>query len=231
MNKQVENEVKNYKPKPPRITGITTINHSMRVEMGLGVIEYVLMDGIINLKKQNKPVTVQSVFIRTGLIEQEQGLALEYLVKKGYIFPEQAADGSPVLSDRWNSFFKSIEAEFDDFWTKDGKVCWQGSKTKAQSLYAAARKKYPREHIIKQRDEYFRYLDLLLKSQGFARAKMQATRFLGPQDDLNQDWTGYCKQEEAKIKKEQEIPEPAEDPSPSVKTKEERMRKYEDQGS
>ena len=38
--KTMGNEVKDYKSKPPSIKGVTTINHALRVEMGLGPMEY-----------------------------------------------------------------------------------------------------------------------------------------------------------------------------------------------
>jgi len=219
------NIVTDYKSKPPRITGVITINHARRVEMKLGPLEYILMETVAYFIKEHKPITVSTIFVRTGLIENEQKWGLQILIKKGYIFPPKTEDLQPKMSDKWDSFFRSIEDEFEDFWSKGGKVCWQGPKGKTQSLYVAARKAYEKDYLLKQRDEYFRFLDLVLKSQQFNRAKMMATVFLGPQERFTEDWTEYCKQEEEKIKKDEAIPEAAED-TPSTKTKADRMEKY-----
>ena len=218
------NPVKEYKTKPPRIEGTTTINHALRVKMGLGCMEYVLMDAIVWLKDRKKLVTDVSVYIRTGLVPDEQVMTLEMLVKKGFVYPTAEADGTPALSDKWKSFFTSIEDEFAEFWTKDGKVCWPGSKPKAMELYVNARKKATKEFILEKRDAYFEFLDLVRKG-GFDRPKMMATVFLGKQERYMEDWEDYVKNEKKKIQKDENTPLPV---MPSTKTKAERMQKYED---
>lgn len=218
------NEVKDYKSKPPKVEGTTTINHALRVKMALGPMEYVLMDGILWLKERKKLVTDVSVYIRTGLVPAEQVMALEMLVKKGYIFPNAEADGSPHISDKWNSFFTSIEDEFSEFWTKDGKVCWPGSKPKALELYVAARKTNSKEFMIDQRDSYLKFLEMVRKN-GFDRPQMMATVFLGKQERYMEDWKSYVKQEEVKFKREEEMPVSVQ---PSTVTQKERLKKYED---
>ena len=217
------NEVKDYKSKPPSIKGVTTINHALRVEMGLGPMEYILMDAVIWLKNHKKPVTDVNVYIQAGLVPQEQTLALEMLVKKGYIYPTAEADGSPDISDKWYSFFTSVEDEFSEFWIKDGKNCWPGSKPKALELYLSARKKTSKEDLLKSRDSYFKFLKLVHKN-GFNRPKMMATVFLGKQERYMEDWEEYAKQEEDKFKREEDIPVAV---NPSTNTTEERLKKYE----
>lgn len=221
------NTVTDYKAKPPRVTGVITINHERRLEMNLSLLEYVLMDAIVQLKEKKHPVTVSSIYILTGLPPSDQQLALKWLVEKGYVYPDTDPDHSPKISDKWKSFFKSLESEFEDFWNKDGKVCWQGPKGKAMSLYTTLRKVHSKDILITQRDEYFRYLQLLLKSQNFDRPKMMATVFLGPQERFKEPWTSYCTTEEEKIKRNNNLPEAAEDIA-STKTKADRLKKYED---
>lgn len=218
------NPVNDYRTKPPRIEGTTTINHDLRVKMGLGCMEYVLMDAIVWLKDRRKLVTDVSVYIRTGLVPEEQVMTLEMLVKKGFVYPNAESDGTPHLSDKWKSFFTSIEEEFTEFWTKDGKVCWPGSKPKAMELYVQARKKASKGFILEKRDAYFEYLDLVHQG-GFNRPKMMATVFLGKQERYMEDWEDYVRSEKKKIKKDEETPLPV---MPSTKTKEERLSKYED---
>jgi hypothetical protein len=221
------NTVTDYQAKPPKVTGVITINHERRLEMNLSLLEYVLMDAIVQLKEKKHPVTVSSIYILTGLAPSDQQLALKWLIEKGYVYPAMEEDNSPKISDKWQSYFKSLAVEFEDFWNKDGKVCWPGSKIKAQSLYVALRKLHSKDFLIQQRNEYFRYLELLLKSQRFDRPKMMATVFLGPQERFKESWTAYCSAEEEKIKRDNNIPDAAED-IPSTKTKADRLKKYED---
>lgn len=221
------NSVADYKAKPPRITGVITINHARRVKMGLGPLAYILMDTVAYFIKEKKPITVATVYVRTGLIEQEQKWGFNALIERGYLFPPDKDALQPTMSDKWDSHFKSIEDEFEDFWTKDGKVCWQGPKSKAQDLYVKLRVYNHKDYLMKQRNEYFRFLDLVEKSQNFKRAKMMATVFLGPQERYKEEWTRYCTEEEEKIKKDDQIPEAAEE-KPSTKTKADRLKKYED---
>jgi len=218
------NEVKDYRSKPPRIEGTTTINHDLRVKMELGPMEFVLMDAIVWLKERRKLVTDVTVYIRTGLVPQEQTMALEMLVKKGFVYPEAEADGTPALSEKWSSFFTSIEDEFPEFWTKDGKVCWPGSKPKALELYVSVRKTKSKDFLLKQRDDYLKFLELVRRN-GFDRPQMMATVFLGKQNRYEENWADYLKQEEEKFQREEDIPMSV---VPSTTTKEERLKKYED---
>jgi len=217
-------KVEDYKAGPPKVIGVSTINHAIRVKMEIGCMEYVLMDCIVWLLDRNKLVTDVTVWERTGLHPQEQTMALESLVKKGYVYPAARADGAPHISEKWETFFQGIEEEFDDFWTIDGKNCWTGSKPNALKLYVALRKKRSKEFIIGQRDHYFNYLELVHKG-GFDRPKMMATVFLGAQERYNEPWRTMLadlkvKQEEA----DKEHPQAA----PSTTTSEDRKKKYED---
>ena len=217
------NAVKDYKSKPPRIDGVSVINHAIRVKMGLGPMEFVLMDAFVWLKERKKLATNVSVYIRTGLVPGEQDMALEMLVMKGFVYPNAEADGSPSLSDKWASFFTSIKDEFPEFWVKDEKNCWPGSKTKALELYLNVRRKVSKEFLIEKRDKYFEFLDLVNKG-GFDRSKMMATVFLGKQARYTEEWGDYVDELKAKIKKDEDAPMPVQ---PSTKTKAERMKKYE----
>lgn len=216
-------KVEDYKAGPPKIFGVTTINHAVRVKMELGCMEYVLMECVVWLTERYKLVTDVSVWERTGLHPQEQAMSLESLVKKGFIFPQAKADGSPHVSDRWGSFFQGIEEEFTEFWTIDGKNCWTGSKPNAQKLYVALRKKKEKEFIIGQRDHYFNYLELVRKG-GFDRPTMMATVFLGAQERYDEPWETMAKDVKAKQEEaDKEHPQPA----PSTTTQADRKKKYE----
>jgi len=223
--------IKNFKPKRPKVTGITTINHQLRVEMGLGCMEYVFMKAISKMVGKKVPVTDMELWKNTGLTREEQNLCLEMLIRKGYIYPEAKKDGQPHISTRYYDFFKSYENEFENEFWRDEKfqVCWRGSKQVALKKYCELRQDYKKDYLIQQRDYYFQYLEILKKTQKFDRAKMECTRFLGPQKDFEQDWKRYIEEEENAYKQKQaarrETGVPA---AASVVTKAERLRKYED---
>jgi len=216
-----------YKAKPPRVYGSTKISHNIRVKMGLGCQEYVLMECIVSLLAKRKPVTDVIVYQETGLVPEEAGMTLEMLVKKGYIYPEATADGAPNVSPMWRSHFTSAEGEFDEFWTKDGKVCWTGSKPKAKELYVNVRKEHEKEFVMSQRDAYFEFLNITAKG-GFNRPKMMATVFLGAQERFMEDWPAYIKTEQERQEREASYPDPLEDTVPSTTTSKDRQKKYED---
>jgi hypothetical protein len=223
------NEVLNYKSKPPKVKGITTINHGIRVRMGLGCMEYVLMDAIVELLRQKKPVTDVLVYQKTGLVPAEATMTLEMLVKKGFVYPAARADGAPALSPKWSSFFTVTEEEFMEFWQKEGKNCWTGSKPKARELYIKARKEHDKKFLLERRDAYFNHLDVVKKG-GFDRSPMMATVFLGSQERFLEPWEEYTEKEVERQKKIEEsknktYPEAA--TMPSTETSEDRRKKYE----
>lgn len=219
-------KIEEYRAKPPVIKGSTTINHNLRVKMKLTPTEYVLMDCFSELLVARDQVTDMNVYIKTGISPKDQVGVLQWLVKKGYIYPTAGKDNNPVLSKKWYDFFKGIEEEFTEFWTIDGKNCWPGSKPVALKLYTELRKTIPKEFIINQRDHYFRYLDLVVKT-GFNRGKMMATVFLGKQERYNEQWATMADEEEAKFKSKEK--EKEEDyPMPSTETIDDRRKKYED---
>lgn len=197
-------------------------------------MEYVFMEAVADALERNEKVTSTYLYVRTGLIPQEQNMCLESMIMKGYIFPEARSDGKPAVSPKYYDFFKDFEVKFKEFWTKDGKVCWPGSKVKALKLYKDLLKKYPHNLLMHRRNAYFKYLHYC-ELNGFDRQKMMATVFIGPQERFKEDWSKYADQEQEKYAEKQKIqkkkfPEAAEI-KPSVETQEKRMKKYEDTGS
>jgi len=223
MENGKKSDVLNHKTKPPQITGFSTIDHFRRVQMRLTPMEYILMDCFVWLLERGKQVTDHEVYVRTGFSPKDQLAVLEYLVDKGYVYPVARADGNPDISKKWASFFQGVEEEFEEFWKKDGKNCWSGSKPVSLGLYKELRKTVTREFLLAQRNYYFQFLDEVQKG-GFARSKMMGTVFLGKQERYNEPWETMAKDEKRKNKKEEDMPEAA----PSITTQEDRMKKYED---
>jgi hypothetical protein len=177
----MENRIKDMIVGPVPIIGSTTINHAMRIHLGMNCSEYVLMDYIYRCVKANRGMEITEVYQQTGFDEQSQGALLRGLVTKGFVFPEQT--NPPSISAKWESGFKDIEKEFEElFWKKEGKVFFTGSKKKSLVLYKNFRKKYSKDFAIKQRDAYCYYLTMERK-RGFDRAVMMCERWLNPANE------------------------------------------------
>jgi hypothetical protein len=205
----------------PDITGSTTINHVARVELGLNCSEYVLMSYVFHCAKNNKPLTVMETYQKTGFEEEAQLQVIRGLVQKGFVLfsPNEV----PQVTSKWESAFTNIEDEFENlFWKKDGKVVWLGSSRK-QSLtfYVKARKKYPKETLIENRNDYIEYLDMEHK-RGFNRQIMGCEKYLNEKNEYYLvDWKVLIERikKELHPKEETKIVEPL--------TKESRKKMYE----
>jgi len=205
----------------PDITGSTTINHAARVELGLNCSEYVLMSYVFHCAKNNKPLTVMETYQKTGFEEEAQLQVIRGLVQKGFVLfsPNEV----PQVTSKWESAFTNIEDEFENlFWKKDGKVVWLGSSRK-QSLtfYVKARKKYPKETLIENRNDYIEYLDMEHK-RGFNRQIMGCEKYLNEKNEYYLvDWKVLIERikKELHPKEETKIVEPL--------TKESRKKMYE----
>ena len=187
-------------------------------------MEYILMDCIINLLKNGKQVTTYEVYIRTGLSPSDQTAVMEHLVANGFIYPMVQSDGNPSISPKWASFFQGIEEEFEEFWTKDGKNCWKGSKPSALSKYQEVRKVKSKEYLLIQRDLYFTFLDLQLKVKNFDQARCHASVWLGPQKRYEEEYSDYIYELKERIRKDEDMPMAAEEPNTT--TAEDRAKKY-----
>lgn len=219
-------DIKNYKAKPPKVIGSTLINHALRVKMQLGCTEYVIMTAIIDLIRRGKPVTDLTMYQSVGIHPEGAVMMMISLIEKGYLFPKAAENAMPHVTDKWKSFFDSVEDEFDEFWNKEGAVCWTGSKPKAKELYIKRRESESEEFLTAQRDAYFEFLDVTATG-GFNRPKMMCTVFLGPSERYKENWSLYLKDEKARQEKENNHPMPEEDFTPSTTTKADRQKKYE----
>ena len=219
-------DIKNYKTKPMKVIGSTLINHNLRVKMQLGCTEYVIMTAILDLIRRGKPVTDVTMYQSVGIHPEGAVMMMKSLIEKGYLFPKAAENAMPSITPKWKSFFEPVEDDFDEFWSKDGKVCWAGSKPKAKDLYVRLRNNHEKEFLISKRDAYFEFLEVTATG-GFIRPKMMATVFLGAQERYMEDWPGYTKKEADRQEREANHPMPEEDVTPSTTTKEERNKKYE----
>lgn len=200
-------EKKEFVVRMPEITGTSSIDHKVRVRMGLNCGEYVFLNYLDERIKEHKEYDFMKAYKATGLNKTIQDYYIENLTRKGFI--KDAFSTPPVLTDKWNLAFDDTAVEFDTFWKDEsGSVAWTGSKKKAFELFSYWRKKgISLEYLMDQRQWYF----LLLKCQrenGFNRQKMMCTVFLSKDSErFNESWKLQY-ENELKRYKERTSPKP-----------------------
>ena len=193
------NKLKDYRSERPNVYGSTTINHKARLDLEMNCSEYVFMSWLYNRVTKNETPEILDCFQRTGFVEKEQKFLLQKMVEKGFVLPNET--DIPGITDKWQSAFADIEHEFEAyFWTKNGKTCWPGSRKNALRLYIGVRKKLSRVYMMKQRNTYFKLLEVE-HERGFNRSKMGATVFLGPQERYDENWEQQLEESQAILKK------------------------------
>lgn len=186
--------------KNPIVQGTTTINHAMRVDLGLNCSEFVLADCIYDKMSRGLDVSYTSIHRKTGLTADEQEILFARLISKDILAGNLKDKISIAFTSKWMVFNESIELDFEEFWTmlsdpKDPKSkkknAWHGSKPKALVEYQRLRKTLSKEYLLKQRDEYFRFLDWE-NYRGFPRQKMMCVAFLNKDERYAEDWTSQA---------------------------------------
>lgn len=191
-------KIADMKVEMPKIFGSTTINHAARTDLGLNCSEYVMMDYIYRCVKKKKIVDLKETFVNTGFTAEQQRTLLHHLIEKGFVMPKNVSP--PEITGKWETAFADIEVEFAElFWKYKGKTFWTGSKKQSYKKYYLLRKKYSRDFLIAQRDNYARYLELE-KENDFDRRVMMAERWLLPANEYYLvDWKEMGDEVEKKL--------------------------------
>lgn len=182
-----------FKSAPLKVVGSSTINHAVRVRLAITADEYCFMLYLETRKRYQKQFDLGHCYMTIGYSEDICKVLYDSLVNHGFLGPFTPGM-IPVLTKRWEEAF-NVDFEFEKFWFEtlaDGKkrAAWPGSKEKAKKLFENARKEVSLEYLIKQRDHYFIMLAMIKKYRNFDRARMIATRWLGPDKEFNNDWKG-----------------------------------------
>lgn len=187
----MENVLKNFKSARPEITGSSSINHKVRVKLQLNCSQYVYMQFIADSFKKNAFIDPMDVYKAIGMdVNQQNELAKELIVKTFLYLDE---NGVVFPTDKWSSGWPRLEVEFEEFWKKDGKNCWTGSKKEGFVLYSKVRKKVEKDVLLNQRNFYFEFLTVTRKT-GFNRAAMMVERWLNPKNEYYmEDYSQYIK--------------------------------------
>jgi hypothetical protein len=214
-------KITDFRSSAPKITGSTTINHEIRVKLGLNCSEYCMMDHLSRKEDKGEFADTLSVFISTGFAEVAQTALLKELMKKAMVAVVSGVDGKGQeikISQKWLDAFPDIDREFEFFWVEiipDAKgvphqrPAWTGTKKKALEYWHKLRKKYSLEYMMAQRASYFEYLELEHK-RGFQRQRMMCQVFLNPSNErYAEDYADYAKQLRIKLglmKDDKEMP-------------------------
>ena len=187
-------------------SGTTCINHRVRVMMDLTLTEYCILDLIIKRKSMGKDVTyttienslgipVDTITKATKLLEQKQMIKYD---NKFFLNPETVKRLKVLEEGQYAS-------EFEVFWMmkKDDKnvVAWPGPRKDAYEKFVTARKQFSLEFIMKQRENYFKYLVIHPWRQ-----KMIASKFLNVKTgQIEEDFLAQIKTESTEVKRDEKI--------------------------
>lgn len=177
------NDTKRPTNSTAEISGTSVINHKIRVSLVLSCNEYVMMDYLH--RKGTEGFYQDKIYLNTGFNEEQTKILLNKLLQKGFL---HNSNNNFSLGDKWARAFPDAEEDFKNFWYKDGKAVWPGSKPQAKYFYFELRKFVKKEVLIESRDNYFQFLELV-KETGFNRATMAAERWLNPKNEYyNSNW-------------------------------------------
>lgn len=185
----------------PKITGSTTINHAVRVKLGITADEYCFMMYLEERKNKSREFDLSHCFSIIGYNANMAKLMYHGLVQHGFLGLFKPGE-VPKLTERWGQAF-NVDFEFNQFWTvnlPDGKkrTAWPGSKEATRKLFDKVRKQYSLEYILRQRDHYFKFLILTKKYRNFDRMKMGGPVWLGPDKHYETDWKSEWEELEEK---------------------------------
>jgi hypothetical protein len=192
----------------PQIKGVKTINHSMRVSLGINCSEYVLMDYLAYLLEKKLDFNAMKCYQSTGFKSEEVGPVLSGLIQKGFVVYHEKTDKLDITK-KWYDNIPTFINEFEQFWTikgKDDKMvnAWPGSKPEALRLFIKLRKNgIEFDYLMKQRNDYFKFLRYQQTVRNFNLQKMMCTVFLNlDKKRYEEEWELQVPEEYRKPKEE-----------------------------
>src|SRR3990167_10876769 len=125
-----------------KVIGSTLIHHNIRLQFGLSVEEYILMDFICSINKiQSKPITFSQYYLKTGFIPENIRNIFSILKEKGLLLWDKEKKRVDVCHD-WKNQFDSSPL-FDQLW----KIHAKGNKNSARERLVRVLKKIPFEDL------------------------------------------------------------------------------------
>ncbi len=132
------------------ITGLTLINHNIRIKLRITANEYCIMQFLQEWHITNKKQPEISDFYKgLGVSKKDFDLICDNLKKKGLI------NFLTIPTELWTNHFSDPSEEFDRLWVKLPK----GSKIRAQKRYNKCRKLIKFEDLESKLEAYVKYCD------------------------------------------------------------------------
>lgn len=98
------------------VTGVTFINHKIRIELNLTPREYIMLDFIRNWHLTNKkPIRFDDCWINTGIINRNLTKSFAVLKAKGLLFLDEK-DGKVKTTNLFNCKFDDVNLLFEELW-------------------------------------------------------------------------------------------------------------------
>ncbi len=139
------------------VKGVTIINHAIRIDLGLTLREYTVLDFIrvwhINNKKKSQAITYGDFWIATGLMNRNISRIYALMKDKGLLFKD--VDGKVKTTKKWNIYFEDHSVSFESIW----KIYKVGVKNKAWEAFNKSLKIDSFENIMAGVQRYLKFLE------------------------------------------------------------------------
>lgn len=172
------------------IHGFTTINHRIRVKLGLTMGEYVMLDYFYG-REIRDDYNWQDMWKHIGNDGTDPSNAdMTSLRERGFI---KGQTGVILVTDKWKAEFDaSFNEEFKEFWNAYGNI---GNKETARLVFLKTRKVVDYKHLLKQNQCYDEHL-----AKNTWKGKMHCSTWLNPDKKRYDDKYGNEKGKEDKLK-------------------------------
>ena len=173
-------------------SGHTTINHQVRMELGISYEQYCILD-LVERRQSAGAITPTFMSQKLKMNKDTVVTIARELREKGFLNIKK----SPRVTSKWLSAFEISDEEFSEFWKPEHGKKWTGSRKDARDKYNRARRQYSAQHLLNQKRYYFRFLSL---EENDFRQTMGASVFLNLQTErFNEDFRASLKEEQTEI--------------------------------
>lgn len=161
----MENNMENLKVNPSTlIKGHSEINHQLRVRLGLGFIDYCIIDYLDRHTRLRYPTRTETIWKYLGLTKKTFDKSLNFLMKKGYV-ARKKKDNNIYVTDKYKNIDADyIHEEFEKFWffniNGNKKELWRGPKPMARKMFRIARRSRSFDYIMDQKTWYYKLLQI-----------------------------------------------------------------------
>ena len=147
-----------------KITGTTTINHSIRQQLKLSCSQYVVMDFLHTWKTKNKEklFTPDDIWKAIGILDI--GPELINLKQMGLINIDFHTMKFTIHYE-WLNFF-NVDEKFDELWVVFGK---KGNKPTALNRYKIVTRKVSHDVLMLAAKKYIKYQDAIKAERQFRK--------------------------------------------------------------